>query len=632
MVDEIGKEALEWRGNAPVAPRFGDVYYSAENGLEETGFVFLQGTGAPAVWQDRDHYVIAETGFGTGLNFLATWKAWKESGTPGRLTFISVEGYPLSREALKAAHESFPDIAAYARKLYDAWPPPAPGFHPRTFEDGKITLILLFGDAEHAFKRLSATVDAWYLDGFAPAKNPDMWSDAVLDEIARLSRPGTRFATFTAAGFVRRGLQARGFRVEKVPGYGRKRERLVGEMETPPAYTAPRPYPDWATPPSTAADGPIAVVGAGIAGLSIADALRRRGRDVTVISGSLPSASRVPAAILSPRFSLDDQPQAQFFSSAFAYSGCFAPFRDAWAQERGIEVRAKPGADTDWATRIAAHLKWGQDWLQPLEGGFMLPMGGSLDTEKALAALGHGLPHMEADITALERDGDGWRLLGPDGDTVLNAASVVIATGMTSADLSGAGDRIELRPNGGQIERLPTSAAPELAPHSFAFGGYVTAAVGGERTLGSTFDRLTTGTAYPPSEDARARILAALEASTGVTIDPASLTGSWTGIRATTADHLPFVGQMPDWDAAAEQYAPLAKDARTRNLGAPSYRGGLYILTGLGSKGFQYGPLAAEYLAAQMTGEPLPLPTDLAPTISPLKGFIRGLIRGTVQP
>ncbi len=248
MVKQIDKNALAWRGNAPVSTRFDDVYYSEENGLEETGFVFLKGIEAPDCWMGKNNFVIAETGFGTGLNFLATYRDWIKSGATGQLIFISAEKYPLSAEALVEAHKKFPELASYSQELCAAWPPAVEGLHQRLFANGKIQLLLLFGDANETFQDIHATVDAWYLDGFAPSKNPEMWTDKLFDHIARLSKQGTCFATFTAAGFVRRALQARGFHVEKVPGYGRKRERLIGALGAAACKTARQkdPIPSWA--------------------------------------------------------------------------------------------------------------------------------------------------------------------------------------------------------------------------------------------------------------------------------------------------------------------------------------------------------------------------------------------------
>ncbi|MFC4348457.1 bifunctional tRNA (5-methylaminomethyl-2-thiouridine)(34)-methyltransferase MnmD/FAD-dependent 5-carboxymethylaminomethyl-2-thiouridine(34) oxidoreductase MnmC [Kordiimonas lipolytica] len=620
---------LGWRGNAPVSKAFDDVYYSAENGLEETDFVFLSGIGAPDIWKGRDHFVIAETGFGTGLNFLATWKKWQESGADGRLTFISVEGYPLSEKALKEAHSTFPEIEPYAEQLRAAWPPAATGFHPREFANGQVRLILIFGQAAEAFASLSGSVDAWYLDGFAPAKNPDMWSDTLMDQIARLSHVGTRFATFTAAGFVKRALRDRGFIVEKTPGYGRKRERLVGEAQNPAPIEAPAPLrPEWAATPASP-EGTIAVIGGGIAGASVAAALQARGRRVTLVnSPEYKSASQVPAAILSPRFMREHTPAAEFFTSAYAYSCAFPAFGEAWAEAHGVHQLPKNAADADRLEEIRSDLHWTADWLKPQDNGFLLPRGGSVDTAKALEAITSSIPKAEMVITRLEQAGPVWRLHSKDGQ-VLTADIVVLAAGIDTAKLISKADCPELRPNRGQVEVIGADTATGLPPESIAFGGYVTAEADGMRTIGSTFDRKTSVTPadYEPRDEDRIRILSVLKGATGTEIPDEAIEYSWAGVRATTADHLPFAGPVPVGNTTAVQYAPLAKDAKTKGLGEPTLHDGLYMLAGLGSKGYQYGPLLGDYLAAMICGDPQPLPDKLVAPLHPLRDLIRSIKR-----
>ncbi len=626
--DDPAKE-LDWRGNAPVSKAFDDVYYSAENGLEETGFVFLSGIGAPEVWAEQDHFVIAETGFGTGLNFLATWKKWVESGAKGRLTFISVEGYPLSEKALEEAHQTFPEIEPYAAQLRAAWPPAAKGFHARSFANGQVRLILIFGQAEEGFARLNASVDAWFLDGFAPAKNPEMWSDALMDQIARLSRPGTRFATFTAAGFVKRALRDRGFLVQKTPGYGRKRERLVGEAQDPiPLAIEPLKRPEWAVV-KAAEDGVIAVVGAGIAGASVAAALQARGRRVTLVSTpDQPCASQVPAAILAPRFMREHTPAAEFFTSAYAYSCAFPAFRSAWAATPGVHQLPKSEADADRLDQIRADLGWTEDWLSPCDQGFLLQRGGSVDTKVALKEVASSVPREELTVTRLEKAGPVWRLHGEDGQ-VLVADVVVLACGVGTAALMDEGDCPELRPNRGQVEIIGTEHATGLPAESTAYGGYITAETGGFRTIGSTFDRMADmpPDAHTPSPDDRKRILVMLADAVGADVTDDLIERSWAGVRATTADHLPFAGPVPKGCEAHVQYAPLAKDAKTPGLGAPPLHEGLYMLAGLGLKGYQYGPLLGDYLAAIICGDPLPLPDDLVAPLHPLRDLIRTIKR-----
>ncbi|MCF8495433.1 MAG: tRNA (5-methylaminomethyl-2-thiouridine)(34)-methyltransferase MnmD [Alphaproteobacteria bacterium] len=213
----------------PRSEIFGDVYFSAADGLAETRHVFLKSNNLPAAWSDHERFVIAETGFGTGLNFFASWKLFEETAAPGQiLDFLSVEKYPLALSFIKDALLPWQgDIGLYVERLAPFYPPIQPGTY-RILLSETTTLTLIFDDVNDALPQLEARVDCWFLDGFRPASNPEMWSETVFGEMGRLSAPNATFATFTAAGFVRRGLENAGFQVSKVSGYGRKREMLAG--------------------------------------------------------------------------------------------------------------------------------------------------------------------------------------------------------------------------------------------------------------------------------------------------------------------------------------------------------------------------------------------------------------------
>ena len=209
---------LFWRNNAtPVSRRFEDYYYSADNGLAETRHVFLAGNGLPDRWRGRSRFTIGELGFGTGLNFLATWKSWRDSSQTGQLSFVSIEGYPLDAGAMSRATAAFPEIGELARALIDALPPRRPGHHLLSFDNGRIALLLVYGEVAGALDELALLADAWYLDGFAPARNPEMWTPDILSRVAARSAFDATVATFTAAGVVRRGLVAAGFTIKKCP-------------------------------------------------------------------------------------------------------------------------------------------------------------------------------------------------------------------------------------------------------------------------------------------------------------------------------------------------------------------------------------------------------------------------------
>lgn len=218
-----GDRVVWHRSGAPVSARFDDPYFSLADGWAETRHVFLAGNGLPGRF--RDGFAIAELGFGTGLNLLATAHAWREAGAPGTLIFTSFEAYPMPVADMARAHAAFPALAPLAAGLRAAW---AAG--RRRFELGPVAVEVIVGDAAATLPGWPGRADAWYLDGFAPARNPELWSAGLMAEVARHTAPGGTFATYSAAGAVRRALAAAGFEVERVAGFGAKRHMSRGRL------------------------------------------------------------------------------------------------------------------------------------------------------------------------------------------------------------------------------------------------------------------------------------------------------------------------------------------------------------------------------------------------------------------
>lgn len=221
-------------GKTIKSKEFEDVYFSAKDGLAETRHVFLDGNGLPEAWLGVDEFVIAETGFGTGLNFLAVWKLFDEAAVAGQsVHFISVEKFPLTAKEIDDALSHWGELDDYRTKMVSAYPDDPSGVFECAF--GNVRLTIYFDDVVDGLESIGAQceapVDAWFLDGFRPNSNPEMWSDDVFKQVGRLSKAGSSFATFTSAGFVRRGLMAVGFDVKKTPGYGHKREMSVGVFQ-----------------------------------------------------------------------------------------------------------------------------------------------------------------------------------------------------------------------------------------------------------------------------------------------------------------------------------------------------------------------------------------------------------------
>ena len=214
---EFQKEPLDWRdGDVPVSRRFDDPYFSLDNGLAETRYVFLDGNDLPARFRDGFH--VAELGFGTGLNLLATLDLWRATGQTGTLRYTSFEAFPMEPADMIRAQQAFSELQGIARELEPQWQTGA-----RRIRLPDLHFTLIEGDARNTLRDLQTPVDAWFLDGFSPAKNPELWESDLLSLVGQKTAPGGTAATYTAAGHVRRALDAAGLATTRIPGFGRKR-------------------------------------------------------------------------------------------------------------------------------------------------------------------------------------------------------------------------------------------------------------------------------------------------------------------------------------------------------------------------------------------------------------------------
>lgn len=593
MTTDDASPQLTWTEDGePRSGRFGDVYFSRDDGLAETRAVFLNGCGLPDAWAGRKRFTVAELGFGTGLNIaalLTLWQAHRPDG--GRLHVFSIEGFPLTAEEARRALSNWPELAEAAQALTQTWPSGTPGFHRLELPGFNAVLDLAVGDAEWALREWSGQADAWFLDGFSPALNPGMWSPEVMDQIAARSAPGARVATFTVAGIVRRGLSERGFIVEKMPGHGRKRERLEARLPTPPAAQ---------TTPS------VAVIGAGIAGASVARALSAAGVAPIVFEADRPGAggSGFPAGLVTPRLDAGDAGIAALYAQALERA------RDLYRSTPGAVlaegVLQLPQAERDMTRhdKIAAQTIWPADAMtvispdeaaahigEPVATGGLL-MGGACAVKPA-AILSDWLSDAQvvtACVTRIERSDAGWRLLNGD-DLLAEVEAVVLTAGWGSAALLETLDAApRLSPVRGQANWI---SGATLAPT--AWGGYAAPTEDG-LLFGATHDRDDTSTDV--RDDDTARNLTTLEQRLPRQADIARAAARIEGraaIRATTPDRLPVAGAL-----------------------AP----GLFILGGLGSRGLSAAPLLGEHIAALITNAPSPLPQSLAVRIDPLRAAV----------
>ncbi|WP_443694854.1 bifunctional tRNA (5-methylaminomethyl-2-thiouridine)(34)-methyltransferase MnmD/FAD-dependent 5-carboxymethylaminomethyl-2-thiouridine(34) oxidoreductase MnmC, partial [Pseudomonas sp.] len=329
-MNSVTHAQLDWDDQGrPHSRVFDDVYFSDQSGLEETRYVFLEQNRLQARFAALPaggRLVIGETGFGTGLNFLCAWQLFEQHAVAGaRLHFVSVEKYPLSHADLQRALLLWPQLQPFAEQLLAQYIAIHPGFQRLVLDNGRVTLTLLIGDALEQLPQLDAQIDAWFLDGFAPAKNPDMWTAELFAELARLAAPGSTISTFTSTGWVRRLINAAGFKMKRTPGIGHKWEILRGEFLGWPAET-PLPAvskPWFARPVPLRGARSALVIGGGLAGCTTAASLAARGWNVSLLERHArlaEEASGNPQGVLYLKLSAHGTALSQLILSGFGHT------------------------------------------------------------------------------------------------------------------------------------------------------------------------------------------------------------------------------------------------------------------------------------------------------------------------
>ncbi|WP_428943637.1 bifunctional tRNA (5-methylaminomethyl-2-thiouridine)(34)-methyltransferase MnmD/FAD-dependent 5-carboxymethylaminomethyl-2-thiouridine(34) oxidoreductase MnmC [Pantoea sp. FN060301] len=652
---------LSWNEQGtPVSRAFGDVYFSDESGLEETRHVFLGGNQIPDRFADhaRDLFIVAETGFGTGLNFLALWQAFdrfrqqQPDATLQRLHFISCEKYPLNLEDLTGAHARWPELASYAAALQAQWPVALPGCHRLLLAGGRITLDLWFGDINQLIDdfddSLNQQVDAWFLDGFAPSKNPDMWTPGLFACMAKIARQGCTLATFTAAGFVRRGLNEAGFTVGKCSGFGPKRHMLSGVMNAP-VYAKP-PAPWYARP---AAEGDeVAIIGGGIASALLSLALLRRGKRVTLYCADAQPAANASGnrqGALYPLLNQHDPALTTFFPTAFTFARRLLELLDVEFDHAWCGV-TQLGWDEKSAAKIAKMVALGLPASIAREvsqaeaealcgvttgcGGITYPLGGWLSPAELTTALfrlaeAQGLrTHWLHRLTSLTRRDKGWTLAFRDRPDAAHD-NVVLATGHELATLAQS-EKLPAYPVSGQVSHVPTTPALSQLKQVLCYEGYMTPAspVNQSHCLGASYHRGERSALFreEDQQENRDRLRRCLPDAEWTNEVDISGDDARCGVRCATRDHMPTLGPLPDYERTLAQYASL-RDNQEQAEEAPVHPG-LFVLGTLGSRGLCSGPLAAEVLAAGLCGEPVPLDRETLAATHPNRYWVRRLLKG----
>jgi tRNA 5-methylaminomethyl-2-thiouridine biosynthesis bifunctional protein len=613
----------------PRSGDFGDIYHPQVGALAQARHVFLQGNGVPARWAGRSRFVIVETGFGLGNNFLASWDAWRsDPARCERLCFVSIEHHPPTRADLERAHARS-ELPGLAAQLVAAWPPLTPNLHPIDFDGGRVQLLLALGDVATLLPALRLQADAIYLDGFAPARNPAMWEPRVIRALARLAAPGATAATWSVARELRDALAASGFEVQRAAGIGGKREITLARWA--PRF-APRRVPDAAVASRTAL-----VVGAGLAGAAVAQALAQQGLAVTVFERRAAPAAETsgnPGGIFHGTVHADDGPHARLFRAAALLAqrlhgaavasgvpgqvqgllrlgpqGSGLPAMSALLQGLGLPPQYVRAVGADDAARLAGSPLAAPAWFYA-GGGWISPAAA---VRHALATAGIELCCATM-IERLRREGDDWVLTDGLGQVVARSALVVLANAADAARLLGplglAG--WPLTHSRGQVTYWRAAGPPALALPA-AGDGYALSLTDGGLLCGAT------NQSDDPDPELRQadhlHNIARLQRLTGLQAPAAEHWRGRVGWRLQADDRLPIAGPLP-----LPAYAPGVRRDQTRLLERSA---GLFVLTALGARGLTLAPLLARLVAAQATGAPWPLEQDLADAVDPARWLVR---------
>ncbi len=629
----------------PWSPLYGDIYHSAESGPGQARHVFLGGNDLPARWRGRPALTILETGFGLGLNFLATWQQWHDDPLRcARLHYVAIEKHPFAAESLALFYQRHEQFAPFAAQLRDAWPMLVPGLHRLSLAGGSVQLTLAFGEVADLLPKIVVKPDAVYLDGFAPSRNPDMWSPVVIKALARKAQPGMTLSSYSSAAAVRHLLEAEGFVCEKRPGFGRKREMLC-------AHYAPRwQRRDTPLANKAAAQRHALVIGAGLAGSALCERLSARGWQIDLLEAAQAPAQGVRSLYVGafhPHLSPDDCLLSRLSRNAFlqglarwkALESAGHPLE--WSRcgvlhmpranelregmNKTLEVLAYPAG---YAEFVSVNQACELAGARVSSGGWWFAQGGwlrapTLVAGQLAAAQNRASFHFGQSVQRLERHAGQWQAIAQDGRVIAAAPVAILANAADAQLLAPLGTA--LRRIRGTVSLIAHSGAQ--APRAVLTGtGYVVPPVDGMLPVGSTYE--AEEAPVQPLDQAHQGNLVRLAHLLPDYPQPSTTAGlqGLHGTRAVARDRLPLAGAIADIDAARTAQnrlsgAHLADLPRVEDL---------YCVTAFGSRGIIWSALAAELLASQLEGEPLPVEADLAAAIDPGRFALRSLRQGSL--
>jgi len=642
--------SLQWREGQPYNEQYQDQYFAREGGYQETLYTFFKQNHLPERWKHQPHFTIAETGFGTGLNFVATIAQWKQHcSSHARLFYFSAEKHPLTKHDLQKVWQLWPTLHVYAQPLIDNYPEPIMGFHSLEFFNGQVILVLMYGEALDGLSMMQTKVDAWYLDGFSPSHNPGMWSPTLFERVARLSHEQTTFSTFTAAGWVRRGLQQAGFHVQKVSGFGVKRDMLRGQFDRQSENIhIKQPWFNRQRLGDIEKKQAI-VIGAGVAGLSMVDALAKRGWQVSLIerhSKPAQEASGNLAGIVMPQIARVNDMASTVSLTAFLYaiawlarlktqvpdllwfpSGVLQLTQDKYLADNlpadfpeGIQRWVNAQAATDIAgipiARPSVYYAGG-GWLSP----------SSLCQVLLTKWLGSVHRYFCQEALVLRREKNDWQVLSASGEIIASAPVIVLTSGSDVYRFEQA-NRLMLRPVKGQLNYCAATKLSQALKVPICYQGYVTPALAGVHCVGASYGGNYRDLSLDRQVDQEN--LAALDNVLPGLLSTSndSEMGGRVAIRCTSSDRLPLIGALPEATFYASAYGDLRHGKPASVFPEAQYHPGLYVSVAHGSRGLTTCPYAAESVASEINDEPNCMPQSIEHALHPARFWIRHLKRG----
>lgn len=668
----------------PVADHFDDVYFSNDSGIDETQHVFVAGNDLAERWQQwrNPTFVIAETGFGTGLNFLVAMRAFNEFKVANpdhplkHLYFITTEKFPLPQQDMQRALEAFPALKDEAKALASLYPMGLEGCHRLHFDNHSTTLDLWIGDVHELLPQwhspVNGLIDAWFLDGFAPSKNPDMWTDALFSQMARLSKTGTTFGTFTAAGIVKRGLAGVGFTIKKRNGFGRKRDMLTGVFNQDNENVQHRlrlpagPYYRYADD-SLDKTSKVAVVGSGLAAATACLALVKRGINTTLYfdGDTLASgASGNPQGGFYPQLHSEASIASRIQAHSFLYARKAYDHTIEHAKACGLSEVAHDFCGViqlsfndkvaERQNKLAAADVWPEALIKPVDSkevsdianlalpysGLYIGLGGWLSPPQLVTAMieealqsgkltlkpNHIYVSHEAVETTKQQVRIRFNLDSAENEEVITADHLILALGAGAVNASDF-NSLSLRPVRGQVEAIPTQMPIEQLNTVLCHKGYMTPVFEGRHALGSTYVKndLSTDVRSDETEMNLATHEQAL-ANTDIVQALQHDGKARAATRLGSPDHQPVVGALHNFDSLKEHYTMLGVGKPLTS--APVLPSSVVsTLTCLGSRGLTTAPLMAEVLVSSLCKEPLPLSNDLLNAVNTSRFMTREAIR-----